>query len=311
MTDLKDRSGQPEDLSELKSKAEQGDADAQYTLVDLCYREWDALGANKWSDPREETAKKWYGLAAKQGHPEAQFCLAGFLKDPADGEPTAESAKWYQAAAEQGHAEACMSLCYCILEVGDGNEREAIKWYRRARELGHPHDAEILCYFRQDTKLTGTSSEWQRKYAEAGDRRAQHYIGKLYLTGQDYGYPLNFIHAYAWCAVAANHVPGATVEELHEQREKDSYSERQTPEGIIRLLEHIFDEDERDQAHRLASGYLEKFGQEQVWRLKMLGWCESLYGKWRWNVLLLFIVIVPVLALLLLYYLWIAVVAAW
>jgi len=46
MTDLKDRSGQPEDLSELKSKAEQGDADAQYTLVDLCYREWDALGAN-------------------------------------------------------------------------------------------------------------------------------------------------------------------------------------------------------------------------------------------------------------------------
>jgi len=145
MNDLKDRSGQPDNLSELKSKAEQGDANAQYALADLYYREWDASEASC-LDHRLETAKKWYEPAAKQGHPEAQFCLAGLILDDEYGDPTGESLRWYQAAAEQGHAEACMSLCYYILEFGDGNEREAIKWYRRARELGHPHDAEMLGY---------------------------------------------------------------------------------------------------------------------------------------------------------------------
>jgi len=100
------------------------------------------------------------------------------------------------------------------------------------------------------------------------------------------------------------------VEELHDQSEKGSYSERQTPEGIIRLLEHIFDEDERDKAHRLASEYWEKFGQEQVWRLKMLDLREGFEVCWKLSVVVLFTVGVPVLALLLLYFLWIAVVAA-
>ena len=295
------------DLSELKSKAEQGDADAQYALADSYYRKWDASEASR-LDPRLESAKKWYELAAKQGHPEAQYCLDGLTRDDY-GDPTAESAHWLQAAAEQGHAEACMSLCYDILESGDGNEREAIKWYRRARELGHPHDAEVLGYCGPLHMYLSRGSERHRKYAEAGDRQAQHYIGKLYLTGKDYGYPLNFLHAYAWCAVAAKYVPGDTVEEL---RERDSnWTERQTPEGIIRLLEHIFDEDERDQAHRLSLVVSEKFGQKQALRLKILDLRERLEGCWILSMVVLSIVSIPVLALLLLYLLWTAVVAVW
>lgn len=298
-----------DDLSELKAKAEQGNADAQYALAERYYREWDASETSS-LDPRLETAQKWYELAAKQGHPGAQFCLAGLVLDEDyGGDPTGESLRWYRAAAEQGHAEACMSLCYYILEYGDHNEREAIKWYRRARELGHPHDPEYFGFYGPYHMYLSRGSERHRKYAEAGDRQAQHYIGKLYLTGKDYGYPLNFIHAYAWCAAAAKYVPGDTVEELHEQG--SNWTERQTPEGIIRLLEHIFDEDERDQAHRLALVVSEKFGRKQVLRLKIFDLRERLEAYWQLSVVVLSIVSIPVLALLLLYLLWTAVVAVW
>ena len=293
-----------DELSALKTKAEQGDAEAQYALGKFYLDKYET----SYTDEDEETAQRWFELAAEQGHREAQYCLAGLIRDD-DGDPTAESAQWLQVAAEQGHAEACMSLCYDILESGDGNEREAIKWYRRARELGHPHDAEMLGY-RDPYSELGLSYivdvviYWKRKYAEAGDTQAQHNLGEIYLTGR--GYPLNFVHAYAWCAVAANHVPGATVEELHGP--DSDWLERETPEGIIRLLEHIFDEDERGQAHRLALEYLEKFRQKQVWRLKALRFCAYWHEMWQERMWLL--LLGPLLIVMLVWYLLIAVVAS-
>ena len=87
----------------LRSKAEQGDAVAQYNLA-VAY----AKGESVPQDSKE--AMKWYREAAEQGHAEAQYVIAGmyyFVKGP---QGYKEAMKWYREAAEQGHAEAQLAL---------------------------------------------------------------------------------------------------------------------------------------------------------------------------------------------------------
>ena len=60
--------GAADDITTLKSRAERGNAEAQYELG-LMYDTGDGVA----EDNRE--AVKWYGLAAEQGDAEAQFEL--------------------------------------------------------------------------------------------------------------------------------------------------------------------------------------------------------------------------------------------
>jgi len=55
-------------ISELKTKAEKGDAEAQYELG-ICYQ----AGTGVPKDEKEGV--RWFKLAADQGHAKAQFCL--------------------------------------------------------------------------------------------------------------------------------------------------------------------------------------------------------------------------------------------
>ena len=115
--------------------AEQGDADAQYT-IGLQYR------SGKMGVPqRNKEAMKWFLKAAEQGNPKAQNTLGemygyGFRGGVSQDEK--EALKWYLKSAEQGNAKAQCSLGGMFAD-GKGVPKdygEAVKWYLKAAENG-------------------------------------------------------------------------------------------------------------------------------------------------------------------------------
>lgn len=119
-------------VTELRQKAEAGDASAQYELGDR-YTSAEGVSQNF------VEAAKWFRLAAEQGHARAQHRL-GILYADGDllrvGKDAVEAAKWFRRAADQGIDEAQYNLgaMYARGEGVPKDPDEAVKWYRRAAE---------------------------------------------------------------------------------------------------------------------------------------------------------------------------------
>jgi TPR repeat protein len=116
------------ETKELITKADSGDVDAQFRVANA----YDfAQGA-----PRStEKALKYYRMAAKQGHVEAQNSLGSVLQ--AEKNYT-EAKVWYERAAAQNHAMATNSLAY-LYDLGLGVPQDRAKGfelYSRAADLG-------------------------------------------------------------------------------------------------------------------------------------------------------------------------------
>jgi TPR repeat protein len=120
-----------------ESKANQGDADAQFNLAVLYHR---GVGT-----PRDDIyAVYWYKKAAEQGHVNAQYSL-GDLYRRGGGEKIPRDYKqavyWLTKAAEQGCANAQYNLGD-LYRCGGGEEvqrnyKQAFFWYTKAAEKGH------------------------------------------------------------------------------------------------------------------------------------------------------------------------------
>ena len=107
-----------QDVEELKKKAEQGDADAQYNLG-LCYETGEVVER----DYKE--AVKWYKMAAEQGHADAQFNLGFCYANVKElGLGLAEAMEWYEKAAEQGHVLARYTLALSYYPGGGPGQGE-------------------------------------------------------------------------------------------------------------------------------------------------------------------------------------------
>jgi TPR repeat protein len=121
-------------LEELRSGAEQGDAESQFTLA----LRYDHGTKNVQKDPA--LAATWYRRAAEQGHAEAQNSLGSMLQaDDGIAQDYVEAVRWYQAAADNGIAEANNNLGY-MHDLGLGvpeDDVEAVKLYRKSAEAGH------------------------------------------------------------------------------------------------------------------------------------------------------------------------------
>ena len=115
-----------ESIEELRKKAEQGDAEAQYNLGGAC-----KCGSGVPKDKVQSV--NWYRKAAEQGHAEAQWFLgmsykfgSGVVKNEV------EALRWYRKSAEQGHLGGQMALADCYAGGIGGivkNDAEAAKWY--------------------------------------------------------------------------------------------------------------------------------------------------------------------------------------
>jgi hypothetical protein len=98
--------------------AQEGNAEAQFYLADMYYRE------------RNFTeAARWYQEAADQGHLLAQFNLASLYMVGLGVEQSfIEAAKWYRKAADQGDGEAQNNLGLMYLK-GEGVEQDHVQAY--------------------------------------------------------------------------------------------------------------------------------------------------------------------------------------
>jgi hypothetical protein len=178
------QAGPPYKLEELRIKAEQNDAKAQYNLGLMYYQ---GNGVSK------DTAKaiSWWRKAADQGDGEAQHNLGvmcfhgqGVAKD------AVEAAKWFSLAGERGIVSAQYNLGGMYVQgVGlERNYREGLKWLSKAANQG---DREAQFYlggmFDAGEGTSRNSSEaviWWRKSAEQGFAEANYCIGNAYAKGE-------------------------------------------------------------------------------------------------------------------------------
>jgi uncharacterized protein len=188
-------------LTDIRAKAEMGDAQAQLALGSAYY-----TGNAVTKDLVE--AVKLHRKAAEQGVPVAQFLLAlyyangdGVKKNPA------EAVKWLRKAAEQNYAAAQfnLGLCYARGDVVKKNVTEAVKWYRKAADQDFAEaERELGRYYLEGRGVAKDFTEgitWIRKAAEQGDALAQNNLGLCYFAGQ--GVTKEYIEAYKWLSLAA------------------------------------------------------------------------------------------------------------
>lgn len=146
-------------------KAEQGDAEAQFTLG-VMYIHGLAV--------RKDTAEgvKWIRRSAEQGYTEAQFRLGTlYITGEADRVDPAEGVKWLRRSVEQGSAmgQCCLGELYMTGTVVPKDEAEAFRLYRLAAEQGYA--------------------------------MAQNSLGSMYMAGR--GVRQDFSEAFRWCSLAA------------------------------------------------------------------------------------------------------------
>jgi TPR repeat protein len=203
---------EPEEIADLRRRAEGSDAQAQF---DLGRKYETGQGIEK--DKREAVA--WYRKAAEQGHARAQFHL-GVMYEHGRGvaKDEREAVAWYRKAAEQGYARAQFNLGVMHAK-GQGvakDEREAVAWYRKAAEQGH---AGAQCNLGVSyTKGQGVAEDareavaWYRKGAEQGHAFAQFNLGVMYEYG--YGVTKDEREAVAWYRKAAEQGQAGAKERL-------------------------------------------------------------------------------------------------
>ena len=156
-----------------KSKAENGDTEAQYNLG-KCYAK--GLGVNQ--DGTE--AVKWFRKAAERGNADGQnalgVCYAKGLGVYQDG---TEAVKWFRKAAEQGNAKSqcVLGQCYATGQGVGQDKVEAVKWFRKAAEQGFADGQYNLgiCYAKGQgiDKNYAEAAKWFRKAAEQGHLEAK------------------------------------------------------------------------------------------------------------------------------------------
>ncbi len=126
---------EPDEVTELRRRAEQGDDAAQYYIRGWCYANGRGVIQN------DEKAVEWYQKAAEQGHAIAQYDLSWMYHHGRGvSQNSSEALKWCRKAAEQGYADAQHTLGWryqYVKGVGAQDYAEAIKWYRKAAEQGH------------------------------------------------------------------------------------------------------------------------------------------------------------------------------
>ncbi len=197
----------PAELNELLSKAQSGDAEAQFWVG--------SIYAEGTKPNNLEEGARWLLKSAEQGYAPAQrvYGLMSRLANPSVGE------RWMLRAAGQGDTEAQFWLGVADEQnwFGTINHQESLKWYKRAAEGGDP-DAQVELGqkyedgegVKQNYKL---AAEWFRRAAEhvpdlGGAGQGRNRLGLLYMEGL--GVPLDYVQAYFWFSL--NGPEGNTTE---------------------------------------------------------------------------------------------------
>jgi uncharacterized protein len=210
----------PSEMSELRKKADSGDAAAQFALGK-------AYESGNGVPQRTDQASVWYRKAAEQGNAKAQNSL-GVLYWLGNGveKDNNQAIQWYRKAARQGDANAMFNLGAAYYN-GDGvgvNDTLAHAWFLLSSEAGNSsgqdaakrsqgehHPVAYACLIIGQMYEKGedlpknleSAAAWYRKAVEQGATEATISLANLYLQARDYS------QARHWCEVAAkDRLPG-------------------------------------------------------------------------------------------------------
>jgi TPR repeat protein len=173
----------------------------------------DAINEKAWLDGVRASALK--------GDCRAQFCLGLIYASESFLEKSDNSAlKWFLLAAEQGYAKAQFHLGILLQKERSHskNQKEAEKWHRLAAEKGLP-DAQIqLGLIYRDgigvLKNYDEALKWFRKAVMKGSAIATFHLGDMHRNGM--GISQNALNAYSYYSAAA-------ASGLNEAKEKMNY----------------------------------------------------------------------------------------
>jgi hypothetical protein len=211
----------PAEISQLRAKAEAGDAAAQLALG-RAYKDGNGVPRNA------EEAVRWHRMAAEQGNPAAQRELSLMYLEGRGVEQNKEEAfKWCQKAARQKHPIAMFNVGAAYFN-GEGvaeNVISAYAWFVLAQEAGSESAAEAVKRMGADLQHISASAVFEK-------------IADMYEKGNDL--PRNYAEALKWYRRAAEgggptvrvKLAGLLVEEkkydearrLCEEAVKQSYS---------------------------------------------------------------------------------------
>jgi TPR repeat protein len=202
MLQSRSRSSGVTDITELRKRANSGDAAAQDQLG-RAYRE----GQGIQKDYGE--AAEWFRKAAEHGNSHSQAALGAlFANGLGMKQDDAEASRWFVKAAEQGEpaGQYCLGVQY---EHGRGVSQdiaEAVRWYRKAAEQNYP-GAEVALgnAYKAGKGVPHDDSEavrWYRKAADQGDAGAQYNMAGVYWEGR--GVAQDYTEAAWWYRKAAD-----------------------------------------------------------------------------------------------------------
>jgi TPR repeat protein/S1-C subfamily serine protease len=217
----------PSDLSELRSKAEKGDAEAQYNLGRM------SEDGNGGAAEDIAEADRWYRKAGEQGNLKAQKRLGLSYYE---GSVLCRDAKWCRKAADQSDADAECALGR-LFRDGDPyhgiakDSSEAMRWYLKAGEQGQMEAQAQLGFFyhRRGSQEWGAvpkgpngrpadppkaaehewaeAVKWFLKAGEQGDEFSECLLGNFYCEGlrafKAEGVPKSMSEAAKWYRRAA------------------------------------------------------------------------------------------------------------
>lgn len=175
-----------QNIEELRLAAEQGDADAQFSLG-RAYVE----GTGVPEDLVE--AERWFRRAAERGHVGARTVLR-------------ELYQFIRTFAEQGNAgaQAAIGVAYAQGTGVPQDLVEAVRWFRRAAEQGHAGaQARLGMAYFQGTGVPQDFAEAVRLYrlaAQQGNAQGQAALGAAYFLGQ--GVLQDYVSAHMWLNLA-------------------------------------------------------------------------------------------------------------
>ena len=173
-----------QDFETIKRAAENGDAQAQFSLGAMYALGRDVAQSN-------EEAVKWFRLAAEQDNADAQNILGNMhLQGRGVARSDAEAGRWFRSAAELGNANAQNSLGNMYL-TGRGvaqSDALAVKWYRMAAEQGNAHAQNNLgnMYLKGLGVMQSETEamKWFQMAAEQGNTDAQYNLGDTHIKEQ-------------------------------------------------------------------------------------------------------------------------------
>jgi TPR repeat protein len=171
--------------------AEQGDADAQYTLA------W-MFESGKGVKADLDKAIYWYKKSSQQGNLAAQYVLATLYEKGAGvTQNSNEAFSYYMLAAKQGDPTSQYQIGYYFQHaIGTAqNNQQSLIWYNKAAQQGHINSQIALGELYQTGQGVEVdykkSTEWYQKAATQHNAIAQYHLASLHEQGlgvkQDYG----------------------------------------------------------------------------------------------------------------------------